>query len=62
MPSNGLNYLINIENAVIIDVEPTPARTHDEVESTKTMLDRAERRFDLKPQRLAYWLSLSPRF
>jgi hypothetical protein len=27
----GLNYLIDIENAVIVDVEPTPARTYDEV-------------------------------
>jgi IS5 family transposase len=36
----GLNYLIDIANAIIIDVEPTPARTYDEVESTKTMLDR----------------------
>jgi transposase len=49
----GLNYLIDIENAVIIDVEPTPARTYDEVESTKTMLDRTERCFGLKPKRLA---------
>ena len=32
----GLNYLVDIENAVIVDVEPTPARTYDEVESTKT--------------------------
>lgn len=49
----GLNYLIDIENAVIVDVEPTPARTYDEVEATKTMLDRTERRFALKPKRLA---------
>src|SRR5277367_63968 len=49
----GLNYLIDIENAVIVDVEPTPARTYDEVESTKTMLARTERRFHLKPKRLA---------
>src|ERR1700720_102851 len=49
----GLNYLIDIENAVIVDVEATPARTYDEVESTRTMLDRAEERFDLKPRRLA---------
>ena len=49
----GLNYLIDIENAVIVDVEPTPARTYDEVESTKTMLTRTERRFRLKPKRLA---------
>lgn len=48
----GLNYLIDIENAVIIDVEATPARTYDEVESTKTMLDRTERCFNLKPRRL----------
>jgi transposase len=47
----GLNYLIDIENAVIVDVEPTPARTYDEVE--KTMLDRTEQRFNLKPKRLA---------
>jgi hypothetical protein len=48
----GLNYLIDIANAIIIDVEPTPARTYDEVESTKTMLDRIERCFGLKPKRL----------
>jgi transposase len=49
----GLNYLIDVEHAVIVDVEPTPARTYDEVESTKAMLDRTERRFSLKPKRLA---------
>jgi transposase len=49
----GLNYLIDIENAVIVDVEATPARTYDEVAATKTMLDRTERRFNLKPKRLA---------
>ena len=49
----GLNYLIDIENAVIVDVEATPARTYDEVEATKTMLDRTERCFNLKPSRLA---------
>jgi hypothetical protein len=49
----GLNYLVDTENAVIVDVEPTPARTYDEVESTKTMLDRTERRLNLKPKRLA---------
>ena len=49
----GLNYLVDTENAVIVDVEPTPARTYDEVESTKTMLDRTEHRLNLKPKRLA---------
>ena len=32
---------------------PTPARTYDEVESTKTMLDRTEQQLGLKPKRLA---------
>ena len=40
-------------DAIIVDVEPTPARTYDEVEFTKTMLERTERRFGLKPKRLA---------
>src|SRR6476620_5929312 len=45
----GLNYLIDVEHAVIVDVEATPARTFDEVASTKTMIERTGRRFDLKP-------------
>ena len=36
---------------MIVGVEPTPARTYDEVEATKNMLDRTERRFALKPKR-----------
>jgi hypothetical protein len=49
----GLNYLIDVEHAVIVDVEPTPARTFDEVASTKTMLERTEQRLDLRPEWLA---------
>jgi len=49
----GLNYLIDNAHAIIVDVEPTPARTFDEVRSTKTMLERAQKRFGLKPKRLA---------
>src|SRR4051794_19847528 len=49
----GLNYLIDVEHAIIIDVEATPARTYDEVASTKTMIERTERRLDLKPD----WLT-----
>ena len=48
----GLNYLIDIENAVIVDVEATPARTYDEVAATKTMIERTERQLGLKPDRL----------
>jgi len=49
----GLNYLIDIENAVIVDVEATPARTYDEVAAARTMIERTEQRMGLKPQRLA---------
>jgi len=48
----GLNYLIDIENAVIVDVEATPARTYDEVKATRTMIERTDRRLGLKPERL----------
>ena len=33
------NYLIDVEHAIIVDVEATPARTYDEVTSTKTMIE-----------------------
>jgi len=46
------NYLIDTEHGVIVDVEATPAHRTAEVESTKTMIDRVEERFDLKPERL----------
>jgi hypothetical protein len=49
----GLNYLIDIEYAVILDVEATPARTYDEVAATKTMIKRTDERLGLKPDRLA---------
>ena len=49
----GLNYLIDNEHAVIVDVEATPARTYDEVEVTKAMIERTQTRFGLKPDRLA---------
>jgi transposase len=48
----GLNYLIDVEHAVIVDVEATPARTFDEVAATKVMIDRTEQTFDLTPRRL----------
>jgi hypothetical protein len=49
----GLNYLIDLEKAVIVDVEATPARTYDEVAASKVMIKRAEDRLGLKPSRLA---------
>ena len=48
----GLNYMIDLEHAVIVDVEATPARTYDEAAATRTMIDRTEMAFGLKPARL----------
>ncbi|KVL32074.1 IS1182 family transposase [Burkholderia sp. MSMB1835] len=47
------NYLIDLHAGIILDVEATPANRAEEVESTKTMIDRVEQRFALKPRRLA---------
>jgi len=49
----GLNYLIDSENAIIVDVEATPARTYDEVAATKGMIERTRERLGLEPERLA---------
>jgi len=49
----SLNYLIDMENAVILDVEATPTRISKEVDATETMIARTEERFALKPDRLA---------
>lgn len=46
------NYLIDLDAGVIVDVEATPAHRTQEVNATKTMVDRVEKRFGLKPQRL----------
>jgi len=49
----SLNYLIDMENAVILDVEATPTRISKEVDATETMIERTEQRFDLKPDYIA---------
>jgi transposase len=46
------NYLIDLQAGIIMDVEATPAYRSDEVDSTRTMIDRVEQRFGLKPRRL----------
>jgi hypothetical protein len=46
------NYLIDITAGIVVDVEATPAHKLDEINATKTMIERVETRFDLKPQRL----------
>lgn len=46
------NYLIDIENNLIVDVEPTPSVRTAEVDSTRKMIDRVEGKFGIKPKRL----------
>jgi len=46
------NYLIDIAAGIVVDVEATPAHKLDEINATRTMIERVETRFDLKPQRL----------
>src|SRR5271169_2493283 len=46
------NYLIDLKNAVIMDVEATTAVRQAEVGAAKTMLDRTAEQFDLAPSRL----------
>ena len=47
------NYLIDTENAIIVDVEASRAIRQAEVGASRTMLDRTAERFGLKPQHLA---------
>ncbi len=49
----SLNYLIDMEGSVIVDVEATPTRISKEVDATETMIERTEERFALKPKRVA---------
>ena len=46
------NYLIDTENAVIVDVEATTAIRQAEVLAAKRMIERSMERFDLYPARL----------
>jgi transposase len=46
------NYLVDVQAGVIVDVEATAAFRTEEVNATRTMIDRVEERFDLKPTRL----------
>ena len=49
----SLNYLIDLANAIIVDVEATPTRISKEVDATETMLERTVERFALAPDYLA---------
>lgn len=46
------NVLADTKAGIIMDVEATPAYRINEVDSTKTMIDRVEERFEIKPEHL----------
>jgi hypothetical protein len=48
----GQNYLVDVEYAIIVEVEATP-RTYDEVAATCAMIERTQRRLKLSLKRLA---------
>ena len=50
--SYSTNYLIDIKNNIIMDSEATPTYRTSEVECTKTMINRVEKHFGIKPHRL----------
>src|SRR5215471_9781449 len=47
------NYLIDVKVGIIMDVEATRAIRQAEVGAAKTMIERTEERFDIKPATLA---------
>ena len=47
------NYLIDLDHAVIVDVEASRAIRQAEVGAARTMIDRTQDRFGLYPERLA---------
>ena len=46
------NYLIDTDNAVILNVEPTRSIRQAEVGAVRTMIDRVQEKHDLVPERL----------
>ena len=46
------NYLIDNKVGIILDAEGTRANRKEEIAITQTMVERVERRFDLRPKRL----------
>jgi hypothetical protein len=47
------NYLVDVKSGIIMDVEASRAIRQAEVGAAKTMIERTEQRFDIKPKRLA---------
>src|ERR1700758_1270840 len=51
-PPKQVNYLIDNKVGIILDAEGTRANRKEEIAITQTMVERVERRFDLRPERL----------
>jgi hypothetical protein len=49
----SLNYLIDMEGSVIVDVEATPTRISKEVDAAESMIERVAQRFALEPKHVA---------
>src|SRR6201981_3020571 len=47
------NYLVDVKSGIIMDVEASRPTRQAEVGAVKTMIERTEQRFALKPERLA---------
>ena len=47
------NYLIDVKVGIIMDVDASRAIRQAEVGASKTMIERTEARFDIKPKWLA---------
>ena len=46
------NYLVDLKDGIIVDVEASPVNKTAEVNATRTMLNRVEEKFGIKPERL----------
>jgi transposase len=46
------NYLVDLKDGIIVDVEASPVNKIAEVNATRTMLNRVEEKFGIKPERL----------
>ena len=50
--AHSTNYLIDLDAGIIVDVEASAVNKSAEVVATKTMIDRVEEKFEIKPDRL----------
>ena len=47
------NYLINLDHAIIVVLEPSSAIRAAKISAAKTLIDRTKQRFNITPKRLA---------